>query len=48
MIIKEIFKELESRIGEDLIVSYSEVRELSKLSNKQFHKVYCRWENFQN
>lgn len=44
MTIKEIFKELDKRVGKDLIVSYSEVRIMSKLSNQRFNKIFHKWE----
>jgi len=40
---KRIFKELDKRIGKDLIISYAEVRELSNLCEKGFKKVYWEW-----
>ena len=46
MTIKEIFKELDKRIGKDKIISYSEVKQISGLSDERFSNAYCKWENF--
>jgi len=39
----EIFKELNKRVGKDLIIAYSEVKELSGLSDKEFSEIYLEW-----
>ena len=40
---ERIFKELDKRVGKDLIISYSEVKELSGLSEDKFKEVYWEW-----
>lgn len=46
MTIKEIFKELDKRVGKDLMISYSEVRQISGLSDKHFNDAYRKWEHY--
>lgn len=40
---EQIFEELDKRINRDLIISCSEVRTLSGLSDKDFGIIFLQW-----
>lgn len=40
---KKLFPKLDKRIGKDLIVAYSEVKELSGLNDKEFFQIFNSW-----